>query len=877
MRVSFLLPVCLSLAAAAFSISLSAQEPPTELDADRKPSILTQGNCLIQHGTLLTITHGTLKNTDILVRNGKIEKIGVNLPIPPGSFPVIEAAGKFITPGIVDAHSHVALDSVNEFSDSITADVRIHDVLNPQSLALYRGLSSGVTASLLLHGSANAIGGQSVVVKMKYKKPAHEMIVPDAPRMVKFALGENVTGTGRSGGSRFPASRMGVEAVYRRAFSEARHYLALWDSYDKAKIEHPDLVPPRTDLRLEALADILKRKIWVHCHSYRQDEMLMMVRLSQEFGFKLAALQHALEAYKIAPEIARAGVGVSTFASDWAYKIEAYDAIPYNAALCLKAGIVTSVNSDNSEGNYHLNLEAAKSIRYGGLTENEALELITINPAIQLGIDKRAGSIDEGKDADLVLWAGHPLSNLSKCVLTMIEGETLFTRRDAFGVDKASMIRDTVSAPAPDPAVLPPLPVSQTYVITGATLHPVGAADIPNGLLVLSNGRITALGAGISVPPGAVEIDGRGKHVYPGFFDAGSQLGLQEIGAVNVTNDNAEGGEFQPDLMAYTAIHPASELIPVTRIAGITSTQSFPDGGVVSGQGVLIGLSGATVEEMTIRKITALHVSYPEGLSEDLLETFREFLPAEEVEKRINAAKENQTRIKDLFASAKAYLARRTASPEAVAPEPRWEAMRPYLEGRLPVIFHANSPKGIRGAIAIADEYKLKAILAEGREAWRVADLLAKKKIPLLYTLPLSNSLGGANLKDYDPYDTGFAGVSVLLKAGVKVAFQSSDAATCRNLPGQVGFLRSFGVSNETALRGLTLTPAEILGVDTELGSLAVGKRADLLLTDGDPLEISTRVERMFIAGKPVLMESRHSRLYGRYRDRKGERAASPN
>ena len=280
-----------------------------ELDADRTPSTVTKGSCLIKNGTLLTVTHGNLPGTDILIQNGKIAAIGKNLTAPAGVV-VIDATGKCVSPGLIDAHSHIALDSVNEGSDAITAEVRMHDVINPQSMSIYRGLSNGVTSSLLLHGSANPIGGQSVVVKMKYKRPVEELIVPDAPRMIKFALGENVKqsngGGFNQGPSRFPGTRMGVEAVYRRAFAEAGKYNGLWNKYNAEKGSNPNALPPRRDLRLETLADILNGKIWVQCHSYRADEMLMMVRLSQEYHFKLV-FQHGLEAYKIAPEIAAAG------------------------------------------------------------------------------------------------------------------------------------------------------------------------------------------------------------------------------------------------------------------------------------------------------------------------------------------------------------------------------------------------------------------------------------------------------------------------------------------------------------------------------------------------------------------------------------------
>ncbi|HLK57192.1 MAG TPA: amidohydrolase, partial [Chthonomonadaceae bacterium] len=463
---------------------------PIELEADRKTSTVTGGTCFLKGGTVITVTRGIIPNGSVLVRNGKIAQIGPNLT-PPAGVPVIDATGKFITPGIVDAHSHIAEDGTNEGSDSITAEVRITDVLDPQSLTLQRGLSNGVTASLLLHGSANPIGGQSVVIKMKWQHPAEELIVPDAPRMIKFALGENVIRSGgQSDSPRFPATRMGVEAVYRRAFAEAREYMAEWERYDHERANNPKALPPRRDLRLETLADILRGKIWVQCHCYRADEMLMMVRLSQQYGFKIGALQHALEAYKIAPELVAAHIPVSTFADSWAYKLEAFDAIPYNAALCERAGIITSVNSDNTAGTYRLNLEAAKCIKYGGLSPEEAWKLITINPAMQLGIDRRTGSLEVGKDADIALWEGDPLSVYSKCVMTLVEGEVYFQRRDAFGVDKSATIRQELASCSTDHLAFPHLADGHVYAIVGATLHPINAPDIVNGTLIIEDGRI---------------------------------------------------------------------------------------------------------------------------------------------------------------------------------------------------------------------------------------------------------------------------------------------------------------------------------------------------------------------------------------------------
>src|SRR5579862_6435842 len=277
----------------------------------RKPNLITHGSVLIKDARILTATHGAIEKGSILIQNGKIVAIGQIAP--PAGVTVIDAAGKVVTPGIVDAHVHRAIDSTNEGTDAITAEVRILDVLNPNNKNVWQALASGETTGMALHGSANPIGGQSVVIKFKYGHPVEDLPIPDAPRMIKFALGENVTRSGSTTSTRFPHTRMGVQAVYRRAFTEAREYVKKWDAYEAEKKSNPAAKAPVRDLRLETLADLLRGKLWVQCHSYRADEILMMVRLSQEFGFKIGAMQHALESYKIAPELAKAGVGVSIF------------------------------------------------------------------------------------------------------------------------------------------------------------------------------------------------------------------------------------------------------------------------------------------------------------------------------------------------------------------------------------------------------------------------------------------------------------------------------------------------------------------------------------------------------------------------------------
>lgn len=391
---------------------------------------------LIKNATVLTAGKGTLQGTDILVQNGKIARIGKNLSATGAT--VIDATGKFVSPGIIDAHSHTMLDSINEGSFSVTSMTRISDMLNPTDIDLYRALAGGVTALNLLHGSANAIGGQNAIVKNKYGKPLGEFLIPDAPPGIKFALGENSKRShfNQPGVTpRYPRTRMGVNETIRDAFVRARNYKAEWDDY-RARVGRGDktAVAPRKSLELEPIVEILEGKRHVHSHGYRGEEYLALLKLAEEFGFRVRVLQHGLEAFKIAPEIAKHGAGVSIFTDSWGYKIEAYDAIPYNAAILWKNGVNVSINSDSNERMRRLNLDAAKVMKYGGVPEEDALKMITWNAAWQLGIDKRTGSIEVGKDADIVIWNVHPFSVYSRAEVTMVEGEILFDRaRDIAG------------------------------------------------------------------------------------------------------------------------------------------------------------------------------------------------------------------------------------------------------------------------------------------------------------------------------------------------------------------------------------------------------------------------------------------------------------
>ena len=387
---------------------------------------------VIRNATILTVSHGTIEHGSILIRDGKIAEVGPSISAPKDA-QVIDAAGQFVMPGIIDCHSHIAAESINEGSVSVSSMVNMAEILNPEDIDIYRDLAGGVTAANILHGSANSIGGQTLVIKLRWGQPAAKLPFEGALPGIKFALGENpkrsnfsIPGQPR----RYPATRMGVEETIRGAFSEARDYKKTWDEYNKRfAAGEKNLIPPRRDLRLEPLVEVLEGKRYVHSHCYREDEILMLLRVAKEFGFKVRTFQHVLEGYKVADELAAAGVGASTFSDWWAYKVEAYDAIPYNAALMTRRGVVVSINSDDAEEATHLNQEAAKSMKFGGLSHDEALKMVTLNPAMQLGIDKRVGTIDVGKDADLAIYNRDPLSAYAVVQKTLIDGRVFFDRQ----------------------------------------------------------------------------------------------------------------------------------------------------------------------------------------------------------------------------------------------------------------------------------------------------------------------------------------------------------------------------------------------------------------------------------------------------------------
>ena len=825
---------------------------PFELDVDRTPGRTTGGECLIS-GVTIHSAVAPPRTGDVLVSGGDIAAIGTGLAAPDGVL-VIDGLGRHLAPGVVDCHSHMAIEQgVNEGTLSITAEVDISDALNADDISLWRALAGGVTSARLLHGSANTIGGRHEVIKLKWRRTADELRFPGAPEGIKFALGENVKRSNSDRQqTRYPATRMGVESIFYRAFERAREYRAGWADYEAALARGEDPPPPRQDLRLDALAGILEGTVEVHSHCYRADEILMLLRAAEHYGFRVKTLQHVLEGYKVAKEIVAHGAGPSTFSDWWAYKIEAYDATPFNGALLDRAGALTSFNSDSDEMVRRMYAEAAKAVRYGSLDPVRALCLVTLNPAKQLGIDGRVGSIEVGKDADLVLLDGDPLSPLSKVLLTLVDGEVEFERRDAFGLDAEPLPVPPLAEPEGLPAAAWDPNGGEVVAITGASIHPVTAPVIENGTLIMQGGRIVALGSGLELPSGARVLPADGKHVWPGLIALDTSLGLQEIDSVRATLDRNEIGGNQPDIRVAAALNAESAHIPVTRYSGVTRAQVSPaGGGPLRGQSCVIRLAGDTWEELLTLDRDMLHLTFPRTGDTDKEKKY----DSDELEA-----------LRKLFEQAREYarLVEESASAGSPRPpyDPRLEALAPFARGEKQVAVHANNAQTILYALRFIEEQELDALLYGAHDGWRVVEAIQAAGVPVVVGAVLA-----LPASEFDPYDAPYANAAVLRRAGIPIAIAGAGDDP-RNLTQHAAQACAFGLPREEALRAITFYPAQLLGLEHELGSLAVGKRADVVVTDGDLLELTTHVEAVFIDGRQTSLETRHTRFYEYYSER---------
>jgi imidazolonepropionase-like amidohydrolase len=866
------------------------------------------GVVAITNATILTVTRGTIQRGTVIVRDGRIAAVGDDVAVPREAT-IVDASGRFVSPGIIDAHSHIAADSINEGGTTVSSMTGIEDVFDPTDIDIYRDLAGGVTTANVLHGSANPIGGKNFVMKLRWGgTTTADYRFAGALPGIKFALGENpkdMRQFGQQGPRRYPTSRMGVEFVIRDAFTRAKAYRAEWKAYEARKATEPDAIAPRRDLQLEPLVEVLEGRRLVHAHCYRADEILMMLRLAEELGFRIATLQHVLEGYKVAKEIAAHGAGASTFSDWWGYKVEASGATPWNAALMTRRGVLVSINSDSAEHARRLNTEAAKAIKWGGLTDDEALALVTINPARQLRVDARVGSIEAGKDADLVIWNRHPLSSYAVADQVYIDGTLHYDRasEDRRVADirqrKEALLKaekDAVEGRktkdegqgTKDEGVPPTssggsnghgtngshghgghatnghataratLPATPAIAIVNARVHPVTAATIERGTIVVRNGRIEALGAEVTPPAGVQVIDAAGADVYPGFIDPSTSLGLDEPGPRGFA-DTAESVDFNPHLRTRVAFHPDSDAIPVARSNGVTSVGVAPAGGVLGGEVAVMDLDGWTWEEATLRPSAGITLQFPSLTPSRRL---GEQAEREQAYSDLRKARDRKlVAVADLLARARAY-ARTPPSSRPVD----WvlAALVPVVDREMPFFVTANQEADIREAVAFADRERIRIVIDGGAEAWRVATLLAEKQVPVVYGPVLQ-----LPTRQDDHHAATYRAASVLAEAGVQFALSGgSDATNVRLLPYQASQAVAWGLARDRALRAITIDAATILGVAHEVGSLEVGKRANLFIAKGDPLEVRTEVTHVFIQGREVGTDNVHRRLYERHRTR---------
>lgn len=901
---------------AALALALAAVAVPHEARAQRGGPItqpippntattqIARGTVQVPTGSLAirnldavwTATGEVLRNATIVIRDGIIRAIGPNVAIPSG-IPVIDGQGMTAIPGLIDTHSHTGMSGTNEGSAPIVPEVRVVDALRPDDLGIYQALSGGVTTATILHGSSNPIGGQSATIKMRWGMDhPWKLLVEDAPRTVKFALGENVTRKNgvRAGVQRFPGSREGVEALYVQAFTAAQEYKRAWEEYRRNPSAFP--APPRRDLRLEALVDIMDGRIKVIAHSYRSDEIVMLMNVAERFGFKIDLFTHVLEGYKVADELREHGAAASTFTDWWQYKLEAFDAIPYNAAILHQQGVLTSLNSDIPWLQGTMVMELSKPVKYGGVSKEEALRMLTAYAAKQLHLENRIGTLEVGKEGDVVLLSGDPFDSYTRVEKTIVDGIVYYDRtREAelrgqpvrpvvasmiaggssgapSGSGRARPQGDGLTeAPARQAATpgaprapIAPRPDAPVTAFVGATVHPVSGPSIPDGVILVQDGKILAVGprASVQVPANAQQVNLPGKHVYPGMIEPMTQLGMIEIESWTAARDDQEVGKFNPHVNSLWGVHPHSVAIPVARANGITAVMAAPSSGPVAGAGAVVQLAGDTPPKMAVKERAALVVELP-GATGQAWEPAK--LEGEQLEEVVRLFERAQ-----LYAEGALVQQDPTARFEANVDGGErilLEAMVPALRGEQPVFFKARSERQIRTVLLFLEKFpRMRGVIVGGDQAFRVARELAARQVPVV----VGSMLTPTSDRD-DPITAAWENPALLHQAGVKVAFTTQyvpNTTDVRNLPYHAARAAAYGLPKDVALRAVTLTAAEILGVGDVMGSLEPGKRADFIVTDGDPLQIVTQVERVWIGGEEQSMETRHTQLWKQFRDR---------
>ncbi len=871
----------------------------TGVAADQQPSPNPYGSTyqppvtratVIRNATILTAAGPAIERGSVLLQNGKVAAVGVTVTAPADAL-VIDASGKWVTPGVIDTHSHLgvyaapgieSLADGNEMTNPNTAELSSEHAIWPQDPQFDLALAGGVTTMHILPGSANLFGGRSVTVKNVAARTADA----GAPYGLKIACGENPARV-YGGRNISPSTRMGNVAGYRKAWQAASEYRDRWRKW---KADGADLAKrPDRNLQLETLMGVLDGEIRIQNHCYRADEMATMIDISKEFGFKIASFHHAVEAYKVRDLLVANDICASMWADWWGFKLEAYDGIMQNIALVHEAGGCAIVHSDSADGIQRLNQEAAKAIRAGAdagitISRADAVKWLSINPAKALGIDKVTGSLEPGKNADVVIWSGDPFSAYAHAERVFIDGAQVFDRADtgrvprsdfqlgvpgpsvpASSVPSSSLVPSSSSVPSSvpisrrAPAVPVPAPAQRlvpasgdVVAITNARILPVSGPAIERGTVVIRGGRIAAVGANLPPPSGARVIDAGGKIVTPGWLDSGIHTGIVEIpgSAKGTADQNTTDARVSAAFTVVDAFNGNSTVIPVTRVEGITRALVTPGGtgNVFLGQGAVMDLSGAQVPGSVTRAPAVMVALLGEagagvagGSRSTAMLRLREILD-DARDYGIHKAAYNIRQRRD-YARSRLDL----------------EALQPVLKGQVPLAIEANRASDLLAAMRLADEFKVRLVLLGASEGWMVAEQLAKANVPVVVK-PLTD------IPSFDSLGATLENAARLSRAGVTVALASFDTHNSRTLRQEAGNAIANGMDRDAALQAVTLTPARLWGVDDRVGSLEAGKDADVVVWSGDPFELTTGAEHVFIKGVEVSRETRQKQLLNKYR-----------
>jgi imidazolonepropionase-like amidohydrolase len=850
----------LPLVAVAFAVLLVALPPNPVLSADDAGAVVFT-NAVIYTGT----KDEPIKKGTLIVNKGKIQAVTDGGELPAGA-KVTDLNGAVIIPGLVDTHSHIGLfgkpggggSDGGEGSGPVQPGVRALDAINPQDAGIRMATAGGITTANIMPGSGNVIGGQTVYVKLRGQSIEDMRITgktADGKEVLgglKMANGENPKGYGRTK-QQAPFTRMKVAALQREQFVKAKEYMAKMAGDKK----------PDRDLSLEPLVEVLEKKRTVHFHCHRADDMLTAVRIAEEFGFELV-LQHGTEGFRIADTLAKKKIPVShTILDSPGGKAETIGLLEENAAAMEKAGVVVAINTDDSITESRFFLRTGAIAVRGGMSEAAALRAMTLTAAKLMHLDHRLGSLEVGKDADFVILSGAPFSVYTKVMQTWIDGVKVFdaaNENDRPYRDGGFLLPRGEKAPGEPPAdelrlitAKPPKEGPETrearklglWYIHAGRIHTASGKPIEDGAIIIEDGKVKAVGPAVDVkrPFGATTV--LAAHVTPGLIDPYTVAGL--TGAWNIPADQDQDEPSDPnqaDLRVLDGFNPHDPLMEFLRANGVAVAHVTP--------GRVNPIAGRTAIFRTDGKSADAALNPNFAVLVNLGEAPKEAFKAKGPTSRMGTA----ALVRKAFAEAQTVI----ANPDKkAAAGPKVAALFPALEGRAPVVFAAHRADDVRTALRIANEFKLKPVIALGTEAWMLADELAKKQVPVIVHPAMQRAAGSLETQH-----TLLAAAALLHAAKVPVtigtAFEGYVPKT-RNLRAEAAMAAANGLGHEQALKAITLDAAKLLGIDKECGSVEVGKLADLVLYDGDPFEHATHVTHTILNGKVVYDRSEYLKL----------------